>query len=198
MERARAARIAGGKLGQRIQRAGARGWNGTRRIVMPDIKPLHREAVARALEKAERYRLLKEPEQAESICLDVLLVEPDNQKALIILLLALTDQFVGMARGVDEARELLPRLSSEYERAYYAGIICERRARAILAKRGPGSGFVAHDFFQKALEWYAKAETLRPPGNDDALLRWNTCVRVLERHSELKPAHEERTELPLE
>jgi tetratricopeptide (TPR) repeat protein len=165
---------------------------------MPDLKPLSREAVSRALEKAERYRLLKEPEQAESICQDVLLVEPENQKALIILLLALTDQFLGMARSPEEARELLPRLSGEYEKAYYAGIICERRARAILAKRGPGSGFMAHDFFQQALEWYGKAETLRPAGNDDALLRWNTCVRVLERHHELQPAHEERTELSLE
>jgi hypothetical protein len=106
----------------------------------------------------------------------------DGEKSLhsaardVVLLLALTDQFAAMARRVEEARELLPRLSSEYEQAYYAGIICERRARAVLAKEGPGSGFVAYDFFQQALEWYGKAEALRPAGNDDALLRWNTCV----------------------
>jgi hypothetical protein len=165
---------------------------------MPDLKALSREAIPRALQKAERYRLLKEPEQAESICQDILLIEPDNQRALVMLLLARTDQFVGMSRTVEEARELLPRLSGEYEQAYYAGIICERRARAILAKEGPGSGFVAHDLFQKALEWYLKAEARRPAGNDDALLRWNTCVRVLARHPELQPAPEERTELSVE
>jgi hypothetical protein len=165
---------------------------------MPDLKSLSRETLTRALEKAERYRLLKEPEQAASICQDVLLVEPENQKALVTLLLALTDQFAGVARSMEAARELLPRLRGEYEQAYYAGIICERRARAVLAKDGPGSGFVAYDFLQKALEWFGKAEALRPAGNDDALLRWNTCVRVLEGNSELQPAPEERTEISLE
>ncbi len=165
---------------------------------MPDLKPLSRKTLSRALEKAERYRLLKEPEQAASICQDVLLIEPENQRALVTLLLALTEQLAGGARSMEEARELLPRLVGEYEQVYYAGIICERRARAVLAKAGPGSGFVAYDFLQKALEWYGKAEALRPAGNDDALLRWNTCVRVLESNSELQPAPEERTEISLE
>jgi hypothetical protein len=165
---------------------------------MPDLKPLSRETLSRALEKAERYRLLKEPEQAASICEDVLLIEPENQKALVTLLLALTEQLAGVARSMEAARHILPRLTGEYEQAYYAGIICERRARAVLAKAGPGSGFVAYDFLQKALEWYGKAEALRPAGNDDALLRWNTCVRVLESNSELEPAPEERTEISLE
>ena len=35
-----------------------------------------------ALEKALRYRLLNEPVEAESICRDVLEVDPDNQAAL--------------------------------------------------------------------------------------------------------------------
>ncbi len=165
---------------------------------MPDLKPLSRKTLSRALEKAERYRLLKEPEQAASICQDVLLIEPENQRALVTLLLALTEQLAGGARSMEEARELLPRLVGEYEQVYYAGIICERRARTVLAKAGPGSGFVAYDFLQKALEWYGKAEALRPAGNDDALLRWNTCVRVLESNSELQPAPEERTEISLE
>lgn len=166
---------------------------------MPELKPLTKEALSRALEKAERYRLLKEPSQAESICQDVLLIEPQNQKALVMLLLALTDQFSESTRRAEEARELLPRLDGEYEKAYYAGIICERRAGATLAKEGPGSGFVAYDFLQQALEWYAKAEALRPAGNDDALLRWNTCVRLLERNPDLQPApEEERPEITME
>jgi hypothetical protein len=33
-----------------------------------DLKPISIASIPRALEKAERYRLLNEPEQAESIC----------------------------------------------------------------------------------------------------------------------------------
>ena len=126
------------------------------------------------------YRLLNEPGEAESISLDVLRTEPDNQQALVILLLALTDRFSkGYAVGVTQARELLPRLRDPYEQAYYAGIICERRAKAQLHRGGPGCGFEAYEFLREAMAWYEKAETLRPPGNDDALLRWNACARII-------------------
>ena len=60
---------------------------------MFDLKPLNPDAIPKALQKAERYRLLNEPEEAESICLDILAIEPDNQQALVMLLLAQTDQF---------------------------------------------------------------------------------------------------------
>ena len=60
---------------------------------MFELKPLHPDAVQAALARAERYRLLNEPSEAESICLDILAVEPDNQPARIMLLLSLTDQF---------------------------------------------------------------------------------------------------------
>src|SRR6266446_5667640 len=103
-----------------------------KRIVF-EFKPLSREAIPAALEKAMRYRLLNEPGEAESISLDVLRIEPDNQQALVILLLALTDRFSrGYAVGVTQARELLPRLRDPYEQAYYARIISERRAKAQL------------------------------------------------------------------
>ncbi len=126
------------------------------------------------------YRLLNEPGEAESISLDVLRTEPDNQQALVILLLALTDRFSkGYAVGVTQARELLPRLRDPYEQAYYAGIICERRAKAQLHRGGPGCGFEAYEFLREATAWYEKAEALRPPGNDDALLRWNACARII-------------------
>jgi hypothetical protein len=166
---------------------------------MSELKPLSREAIPRALEKAERYRLLNEPVEAQSICLDVLRIDPENQQALVALLLALTDQFEeGISDAVPQAREVLPRLHDEYARAYYAGIICERRAKAQLKHGGPGSGFVAYHLFQEAKSWYEKAEAVRPAGNDDALLRWNTCVRILERHAHLRPEPVERLELPLE
>jgi hypothetical protein len=164
-----------------------------------DLKPLSREGLDAALKKAERYRLLNEPSQAESICLDILELEPRHQPALIVLLLALTDQFAGERHAnVTAARALLPRLEGEYERAYYAGIICERRASSLLARSTSGAGPIAYDWFRQAMEWYEKAEAIRPPGNDDALLRWNTCARVIMKHPELRPATEDRSALALE
>lgn len=164
---------------------------------MFELKSLSKDAIPRALEKAERYRLLNEPGQAESICLDVLRIDPENQEALITLLLALTDQFdKGLA--VNQAREVLPRLRNEYARAYYAGIICERWARARLSQGGPGSGFAAYEWFREAMSWYEKAEAIRPAGNDDATLRWNTCARIIMRNQHLKPGPEERFEPFLE
>jgi hypothetical protein len=166
---------------------------------MVELKPLSREAIPRALEKAERYRLLNEPWQAESICLDVLQVDPANQPALVSLLLALTDQLdKGIAGFAKQAWEVLPRLDSEYERAYYAGIICERRAKAHLGQGTPGSGALAYHWLRQAMSFYDKAEALRPPGNDDALLRWNTCARLMLRNPQLAPAPEERFEPLLE
>ena len=165
---------------------------------MFELKPISPDAVPAALEKAERYRLLNEPEEAESICLDVLAVDPANQKALVMLLLALTDQFrTDHAHCVRQALEVLPRLGGEYERHYYAGIIWERRANARLAEGGPGSGGVAFDWLRKAMDCYEHAERLRPPGHDDALLRWNTCVRLVERH-QLAPEAEEQFQPALE
>jgi tetratricopeptide (TPR) repeat protein len=147
---------------------------------MLELKQLSEDAIPAALEKALRYRLLNEPTEAESICHDVLSVDPDNQQALVILLLALTDRFSkGYAVGVAEAKEVLSRLHDAYERAYYAGIICERQAKTRLQQAHPGAGYDAYEFLTEAMGWFEKAETLRPPNNDDALLRWNTCARII-------------------
>jgi hypothetical protein len=147
------------------------------------LKPITREGIPAALQKAERYRLLNESSAAESICLDVLAVDPKNQEALISLLLSITDQFAEEpAEGVRRAREVLPRLDEEYERLYYAGIICERRGRAQLHRGALGSAEVAIQWFREAMTWYEQAEKMRPAGNDEAILRWNTCVRTLGRH----------------
>jgi hypothetical protein len=165
---------------------------------MFDLKPLSQEAIPAALERATRYRLLNEPAEAESICLDVLRADPDNQPALVILLLALTDRFSkGYGVSDTQAQELLPRLHGEYERTYYAGIICERKAKAHLHQGGPGSGFSAYELFREAMTWFEKAEKLRPSGNDEALLRWNTCARIIMRNK-LSSRPQENTELPLE
>ena len=165
---------------------------------MFELKPLSDEAIPAALEKAERYRLLNEPAEAESICLDVLRADPENQQALITLLLAVSDRF-GKGYGVSDtqSKELLARVHGEYERAYYAGILAERRAKTRLAQGTPGSKFYAYDGFREAMNWFEKAEALRPSGNDDALLRWNTCARIIARNK-LVPREEEHVEPPLE
>lgn len=156
---------------------------------MFELKPIRREAIPKALEKAQLYRLLHEPVQAESICCDILEVDPDNQQALITLLLALTDQF-DRDMPVNRPREVLPCLQGQYERAYYAGLICERKARAKLNQRLPGAEYVAYGLLDEAMNWYEQAEAIRPPDNDDATLRWNACVRTI-RDQHLEPRREE-------
>jgi hypothetical protein len=160
---------------------------------MFDLKPISRDAIPEALNKVERYRLLNEPWQAESICLDILRVEPGYQPALVMLLLSLTDQF-GKGVSLTTARDVLPLLTGEYDREYYSGIICERWADSLLRQGAPGAGFTAYDSLREAMQHYERAEALRPPGNDDALLRWNTCARILMRNRELRPRGEETFE----
>ena len=110
-------------------------------------------------------------------------LDPANQAALTSLILAISDQLdTELTEGVTRARELLPRITDEYERAYLSGIICERRGKAQLHRGALGSAEVAADWFREAMTWYAKAEGLRPAGNDESILRWNTCVRLLGRH----------------
>ena len=150
---------------------------------MTVLKRLSSQAIASALEKAERYRLLNEPAEAESICLDVLAVEPGNQRAVVTLLLAISDGFAkGCMASDTDVHAILQQLESEYERAYYSGIIFERKAKARLEQAFPESGYMAFDLLQQAMQCYERAETLRPAGNDDALLRWNTCVRIIDRN----------------
>jgi len=154
---------------------------------MFELKLISAESIPAALSKAERYRLLNEPREAESICEDVLRIDSQNRDAIVTMLLALTDQF-GHDWDVDigDARELLPRLHDGYEQAYYAGVICERWGKAQLARGVPG--YAAYDWFRQAMGWYEKAESLSPEGNDDAVLRWNACARTIMRRERIEPA----------
>ena len=154
-------------------------------------KPISRDAIPSALAKAERYRLLNEPDEAESICLDVLQIEPTNQDALVTLVLALTDQFrdetTPSRHAASRAGELIPRLSDEYDRLYYAGIIRERRARAALHRDRYAAAASAAEWLREAMGFFERAEAVRPPHNDDAVLRWNTCVRLLAQLPQTQP-----------
>jgi hypothetical protein len=150
---------------------------------MFELKSLHKEAVPAALEKAKHYRLLNEPGAAESICLDILRVEPAHQDALVTLVLAMSDRFgTDYAVGDSQIKNYLEQISDEYEQEYYAGIVYERRAKAVLKKGTPGAESTAYDFFRQAMRRFEKAEALRLPGNDDAILRWNGCARVVMRN----------------
>jgi len=166
---------------------------------MSELKKLHQDAISAALEKAGRYRLLNEPAEAESICLDILAVDPENQHAIVTLLLALTDRFEkGYGVSDTQAKELLARLKSAYDRTYYSGIVAERRAKVKLRQNTPDCRFQAYDLFRDAMSYFEKAEAIRPAGNDEALLRWNTCARIIERNKLVPRGEEERIELPLE
>jgi hypothetical protein len=130
---------------------------------------------------------LNEPHEAESICHDILGVDSTNHDATVMLILSLSDQLSERMAAFEEAWGYLEELDSEYERNYYSGVLCERRARAHFRKNSMGSGHVAYDWFQEALEYFDEAATVRPKGNDKSYLRWNAVIRTLEAHSSLAP-----------
>lgn len=143
------------------------------------LKAISRAGIAEAIAKAELYRYLNEPEEAESICHDILAVDSGHQLARRLLGLSITDQFTGYAGDrYGEVAEIFQGLRDPYERAYYTGLLYERRAKVQLR-----SGYSAHillPLIEDALRSFAEAEKIRPPGNDDSILRWNRCVRMLE------------------
>ena len=163
------------------------------------LKPISREAIPRAIQKAERYRLINQSWAAESICRDILDIDPANQQVMVMFVLALTDQLADAhGHAMKTVRETLPRITDAYQRAYYTGIASERSGQAILHRGGMGSGAMAYDALREAMSWYERAEAIRPPGNDDAILRWNTCARLISGNSNLVPQSENAYEPALE
>ena len=152
-------------------------------------------AIPAALDKARQYRSLLEPEQAESICLDILEVEPEHHEAQRVLILALTDQFSHSGQMLDAKRvlKLIDALPEEYERLYYRGLVSERRGRAMLNESMSRS--FAYEYFREAMQWYAQAQKLHHAHNDDPILRWNACLRTV-RRERLQP-RADRDELHL-
>jgi hypothetical protein len=161
---------------------------------MFELKSLDHDAIPAALEKAKHYRLLNEPREAESICMDILEIEPDNEEALVTLILSLTDQFERRLKvSFVKARELANRLGSEYDKMYYGGLVLERRAKAHLERGGPGSGHVAYDWFRRAMSAYEDAIRLDELAVDP-IMRWNTCARMIMEYPELKEEPQARRE----
>jgi tetratricopeptide (TPR) repeat protein len=161
------------------------------------LKSISKAGIPEALAKAELYRYLNEPEEAESICRDILAVDPDHQLARRMLGLAITDQFTGAAGDrYGEVQSIFQSLRDPYDRNYYTGLLHERRAKAQLH-----SGCSAHvllPLIEDALRCFAEAEKIRPAGNDDSILRWNRCVRLLESRPEFHAVHPGPTEFESE
>lgn len=153
------------------------------------LKTISTSGIAEALAKAKHYRYLNQAEEAESICRDIIAVDPENQLALRQLGLAITDQFTGATTDRhQEAQSCFEKLTSPYERSYYLGILYERRAKAQMR-----AGHLAHSLiasFEKAMQCFEEAEKIRPQGNDDSLLRWNRCLRLLQSIPELSREQE--------
>ena len=155
-----------------------------------DLKSISVESIPEALKKVERYRLLNEPTLAESICLDILAIVPDHQQALISLLLARTDQF-HLQLPAKAAHEILAQIKGDYEKAYYAGIIWERVGHARIRRGGSGGSASAYHALREAMAHYERAIDFASPGNDDAILRWNTCARVIMQNPDVRPLPDE-------
>jgi tetratricopeptide (TPR) repeat protein len=144
------------------------------------LKAISKDSIAEALSKVDLYRYLNEPEEAESICHDILAADPDNQLALRMLALTITDQFEGQASDrYPEAEKIFHSLTDPYERWYYTGLLQERRAKAQIRAGRPPQMLVGS--FHEAMRHFEEAEKIRPAGNDDAVLRWNRCLRLLEK-----------------
>ena len=162
---------------------------------MPELKPITAAGIPAALLKANRYRLLNDSAAAESICDDILAIEPENAEATVAHVLAITDQFAeSHTDSLSRARDAVQRLRDPYKNAYYNGIICERWGKALLQRHIPRAAEMAYDWIDQAMQWFAKAEAMRPAGNDESILRWNSCVRMLQHDPHIRPAAAEAYE----
>jgi tetratricopeptide (TPR) repeat protein len=143
-----------------------------------ELKRLGEKNLDAAIELAKHYRDLNQPEEAESICRDVIAVAPGNIEAWKTLGLALTDRFPSHWMTLfDEACAAFKRLPTEYERVYYVGVAWERYAKAqVLA----GNCQNAIHAFEEAMERFEKAEEIGPADEPAPILRFNRCVRALD------------------
>ena len=156
------------------------------------LKPLSPESIPMAIERATRYRLLNEPWHAESICHDILQTDSDNQEAIHILILALTDQFdTKFKKGMKEAESYVEKLEDDYLKKYSRGLVYERQGTAALKRQTPRSKYIAYDLIISAMKQYELADEIKPQNNEEAILRWNSCVRMINDHQLHAPDEED-------
>ncbi len=150
------------------------------------LKPLVARNLKAAITLAQHYRDLNQPEEAESICRDVLAVEPENEEAWRTLGLALTDRFPTAWMSLfDEACAAFAKMKSEYERVYYAGIAWERYAKAQVEA---GRAHNAIHAFEEAMARFEQAEAIGPKDEPAPILHYNRCVRAITQNAELARA----------
>lgn len=153
------------------------------------LKTISKDGIPEAISKVELYRSLNDPEGAESICQDILAIEPDHQIAIRLLGLTITDQFAGHPSDrYSEAEKRFTSLVDAYERHYYLGLLYERRARAQM--RAGQTARTTASSLREAMVLYEHAEKIHPLHNDDAVLRWNRCARLLDKLGLAEESHE--------
>lgn len=151
-----------------------------------ELKRLADKNLGAAIALAKHYRDLNQPEEAESICRDVLDVAPADVDALRTLGLALTDRFSSEWISLfEEACAVFEKLPSEYERVYYVGIAWERYAKAQLEA---GRAHNAIHAFEEAMERFESASALATKDDPAPILHYNRCVRALTTHPDLTRA----------
>lgn len=160
-----------------------------------ELIAIAKAAVPGALEKAKHYRLLNDPEQAESICLDILEVQPDHREAKVVLILALTDRFSdrGGAQRIKKARELARSIEDPYQALYYEGIVWEREGRADLKRNLPGGA--AYVALRRAMDLFKQASARSTEDDAQADLRFNGCLRTIRERGLKPPDTEPSTQL---
>lgn len=150
------------------------------------LKKLADKNLDAAVTLAKHYRDLNQPEEAESICRDVLDVSPENVDAWRTLGLALTDQFPSSWMTLfDDACAAFKKLPTEYEKVYYVGVAWERYAKAQLAA---GRAHNAIHAFEEAMQRFEEAAKLSAKDDPAPILHYNHCVRSITTNPELARA----------
>ena len=107
-------------------------------------------------------------------------------------MLAITDQFgANNSSFYTEANKLCNQLQNEYERYYYQGIIEERSGKAVLKRSSPRVTYIAYEYYRNAMHFFEKADKISSEDNQDAILRWNACIRGIQEFN-LKPSPDEK------
>ena len=140
------------------------------------VKRISTAGIAEAIAKAELYRSLSEPEEAESICRDILTIEPQHQLAL--RLLGLPDRSVhrSWVRSYREAEEIFQQLNDRMNGTTTLG---SRTSDARKRSSKPGNCLLTVQALRTG-SYLSQRLRNSPAENDDAILRWNRCVRLLQ------------------
>jgi hypothetical protein len=142
---------------------------------------ISQKSIPTVLKKARQYRALLEPDLAISICLDVFAIEPTNQDALVIYMLALTDVYShqNIKPQPEKILKTIAQFESEFHQVYYQGIFLERKARAML--KSSMSHSFAYEGLMEALELYQQAQKIAPEQCADPILRHNSILRTIDK-----------------